>query len=42
MSVGIVLIVVALLVGVGWAIRKSKRPVSQKTLLGDKAEENAK
>jgi len=26
MNVGIVLLVVALLVGVGWAIRKSKKP----------------
>jgi len=42
MSVGIVVVVVGLLVCVGWAIRKSKRPVSQKTLHGDNAEEIAK
>jgi len=36
MSIGIVILVVVLLVCVGWAIRKSKRPVSQKTLLGEK------
>ena len=42
MSIGIVVVVVGLLVCVGWAIRKSKRPVSQKTLLGEKAEPDAK
>jgi K(+)-stimulated pyrophosphate-energized sodium pump len=42
MSIGIVVVVVGLLVCVGWAIRKSKRPVSQKTLLGEKAEGSAK
>jgi K(+)-stimulated pyrophosphate-energized sodium pump len=42
MSIGIVILVVVLLVCVGWAIRKSKRPVSQKTLLGEKAETNTK
>jgi K(+)-stimulated pyrophosphate-energized sodium pump len=37
MSIGIVILVVAILLSVGWAIRKSKRPVSQKTLLGEDA-----
>ena len=39
MTIGLVTVVVVLLLGVGWAIRRSKRPVSQARggpLLGEK------